>query len=211
MAFVVAVAQRKGGAGKSTLAANLAAALAGFGDRVSLLDTDPQRTLGRWGAERAKAGPRAAVLDLEAPSGWRLPAMLDKLRQSHDYVLIDTPPHADTDAKIAIRGADLVIVPLQPSPADLWAMDATLDLASGERKPAALVLNRAPPSGKLLTEVQGQIAARGLTLLAPAIGNRAGIAQAFALGLGVTEASPRTAAADEMRSLAAALKSLGRR
>ncbi|WP_203074984.1 ParA family partition ATPase [Falsiroseomonas ponticola] len=208
MAFIVAVAQRKGGAGKSTLTANLATALAGSGARVALLDTDPQQTLARWGAERAKAGRRATHLDIDAPAGWRVPAALDKLRRSHDFVLLDTPPHADTDAKIAIRGADLVLVPLQPSPADLWAMDATLDLARGEKRPAAIALNRAPATGKLLTMVQAEIARRGLTLLAPAIGNRAGIAQAFAAGLGVTESAPASVAAEEMRALAATLKGL---
>jgi chromosome partitioning protein len=211
MAFVVAVAQRKGGAGKSTLAANLAAALAGGGARVALLDTDPQQTVTRWGAERARAGARALRLDLDAPSGWRVPAALDKLRRSHDYVLIDTPPHADTDARIAIRGADLVLVPLQPSPADLWAMDATLDLAKGEKRPAAIALNRAPASGRLLTMVEAELRQRGLVLLSPAIGNRTGIAQAFAAGLGVTESAPRSVAATEMRALAAALQALGKR
>ncbi len=208
MAFIVAVAQRKGGAGKSTLAANLAAALAGSGARVALLDTDPQQTLARWGAERAKAGARASALDIDAPAGWRVPAALDKLRRTHDFVLLDTPPHADTDARIAIRGADLVLVPLQPSPADLWAMDATLDLAKGEKRPAAIALNRAPASGKLLSMIQAEIARRGLTLLSPAIGNRTGIAQAFAAGLGVTESAPKSVAAEEMRALAAALKAL---
>jgi chromosome partitioning protein len=208
MAFVVAVAQRKGGAGKSTLTANLAAALAGSGAHVALLDIDPQQTLARWGAERAKAGGRASPIDIDAPAGWRVPAALDKLRRSHDFVLLDTPPHADTDAKIAIRNADLVLVPLQPSPADLWAMDATLELAKGEKRPAAIALNRAPASGRLLTMVQAELEKRGLTRLEPAIGNRTGIAQAFAAGLGVTEAAPKSVAAEEMRALAAALKAL---
>lgn len=211
MAFIIAVAQRKGGAGKSTIAANLATALAGAGSRVALLDTDPQQTLARWGAERAKAGPRALPLHLDAPSGWRIPAAIDKLKRGHDVVLIDTPPHADTDARIAIRAADLVLIPLQPSPADLWAMDATLELAKGEKRPTAVVLNRAPASGKLLTQVRAALAARGLTVLDPAIGNRTAIAQAFASGLGVTEASPRTLAAEEMRALAAALLALAPR
>ncbi|WP_439594714.1 ParA family partition ATPase [Falsiroseomonas sp.] len=205
MAFVIAVAQRKGGAGKSTLSANLATALAGQGHRVALLDTDPQQTLTRWGAERAKAGPRALPLHLEAPAGWRLPAALDKLRRGQDVVLLDTPPHADTDARIAIRSADLVLVPLQPSSADLWAMDATLELARGEKRPAAIALNRAPASGRLLAQVLAELGRRDLTLLEPAIGNRTGIAQAFSLGLGVTESAPRSVAAAEMRALAEAL------
>jgi chromosome partitioning protein len=115
MAFIIAVAQRKGGAGKSTLAANLAAAFAGQGERVALLDTDPQKTLVHWHGQRGQAGSRANALDFDAPAGWRVPAACDKLRRSHDVILLDTPPHDDTDARIAIRAADLVLVPLQPS------------------------------------------------------------------------------------------------
>ena len=208
MAFVVAIAQRKGGAGKSTLAANLATAFAGQGLRVALLDTDPQQTLTRWGAERARTGSRALPLHIEAPAGWRVPASLDKLRQGQDVVLLDTPPHADTDARIAIRNADLVLVPLQPSPADLWAMDATLDLARGEKRPAAIALNRAPTSGRLLDQIRAELGRRDLSLLPTAIGNRTGIAQAFAAGLGVTESAPKSVAATEMRALAEALLAL---
>jgi len=209
MAFVVAVAQRKGGAGKSMLAANLAAAAAGTGQRVALLDTDPQQSLVGWATLRAKAGSRAAVLDIDAPAGWRVPAALDKLRRSHDLVLIDTPPHADTDARIAIRGADLVLVPLQPAMADLWAMEATLALAASEKRAVALVLNRAPAQGKLLSIILAELRARDLTVLEPALGNRTGFANAFAIGLGVTEAAPRSVAAAEVHALAAALARFG--
>jgi chromosome partitioning protein len=210
MAFVVAVAQRKGGAGKSTLAANLAAAFAGQGERVALLDTDPQKTLGHWHAARVKS-PRAGVLDFEAPSGWRVPGATDKYRRSHDVILLDTPPHDDTDARIAIRAADLVLVPLQPSAADLWAMGATLDLAKAEKKRVVLALNRVPAQGRVAQEVADALRAQGLTLLDAPLGNRMGFASAFAAGLGVTEAAPRSVAADEVRALAAALRGLARR
>ncbi len=205
MAFVIAVAQRKGGAGKSTLAANLAAEAAGRGARVALLDIDPQQTLTRWQGLRA-ARPAATPIEFDAPSGWRVPGVLDRLRRSHDLVLLDTPPHAETDAKVAIRAADLVLVPLQPSPADLWAMDATLELATSERRRAALVLNRVPATGRLPQEVAAELRRRGLPLLEPVLGNRTGFVTAFAAGLGVTEHAPRSAAAEEVRALAAALE-----
>jgi hypothetical protein len=91
MAFVVAVAQRKGGAGKSTVAATLATTFAAQGLRVALLDTDPQQTLARWQQERATAGTRAAALTFEAPSGWRLPATIERMARTHDVVVLDTP------------------------------------------------------------------------------------------------------------------------
>ncbi len=210
MAFVIAVAQRKGGAGKSTLAANLAAAFAGQGERVALLDTDPQQTLRHWHEARGKSA-KASVLDFEAPSGWRVPGAADKYRRSHDVVLLDTPPHDDTDARIAIRAADLVLVPLQPSDADLWAMGATLDLAKAEKRRAVLALNRVPAQGKVAEEVAQALRAQGLTLLDAPIGNRSGFANAFASGLGVTEAAPKSVAAEEVRALASALRGLARR
>lgn len=204
MALIIAVAQRKGGAGKSTVAANLATALAASGRRVGLLDTDPQGTLSRWNAERQAALHRAAALAFEAPSGWRVPTTLDRLR-GLDAVILDTPPHADTDARIAIRAADLVIVPLQPSPADLWAVDGTLDLAAAEKRPVALLLNRVPAAGRLKEEVAAELRRRKLSLLDAALGNRTQFATAFQKGLGAVEAAPRSQAAEEARALAEAV------
>ena len=207
MAFVIAIAQRKGGAGKSTVAANLATALAESGHRVGLLDIDPQRSLARWDKQRG-ASKKAHTLHFEAPTGWRLSATLERLKREQDFVLLDTAPHDDTDAKLAIRGADLVLVPLQPSAADLWSMDATLDIAKQEKRPFRLLLNRAPASGKLRDDIEGQIRDRNLPMLDAVLGNRTAYAQAFMAGLGVVETAPRGPAAAEVRALASALEAI---
>lgn len=211
MAFVVAVAQQKGGAGKSTVAANLAAALSAGGVRVALLDTDPQRSLARWHEERRKQGGRAAPLLFDTPAGWRVAGALDRIRREQDFIILDTPPHAETEARVAIRAADLVLMPLQPSPADLWASEATLKLAAEERRPVAALLNRVPAQGRLKDQVAAELAARSVRLLGPTLGNRTGFAQAFQEGLAVTEAAPRTLAAEEVRALAAAIRGLAGR
>lgn len=207
MAFVIAVAQRKGGAGKSTIAANLATAYAEAGERVALLDLDPQHSLARWDEMRGR-NSKAHPLHFEAPSGWRVPVILDRLRKESDLVLLDTAPHDDSDARTAVRNADLVLVPLQPSAADLWSMEATLELAKKEGKPLALVLNRAPASGRLRDQVTAAIAERRLPLLDPTLGNRTAFAQAFMAGLGTVEAAPKGVAAQETRALAEALRKL---
>lgn len=204
MAVVITVAQQKGGAGKTTLAANLAAALAAR-RRVAVLDIDPQRSLARWHALRA-ARKTAVPIVLSDVSGWRLATELDRLRRDHDILIVDSPPQIDTDAKLAVRGADLVLVPLQPSPPDLWAAEGTLKLAAAEKRPARLVLNRAPASGKLRAQVEADISRKGALLLAATLGNRTGFATAFAQGLGITETAPKSVAAAELLALLAEIE-----
>jgi chromosome partitioning protein len=201
MAVILTVAQRKGGAGKTTLVANLAAAFA-RSYSVALVDIDPQRSLARWHALRTGRKSVPTRLTFSDVSGWRLPAELDRLKAAHDIVLIDSPPQIDTDARQAVRAANLVLVPLQPSPPDLWAAEGTLGLAAEEKRPVRLVLNRAPAASRLRTTVEADIAARGLSLLASSLGNRAAFASAFAAGLGVSETSPHSLAGREIDALA---------
>ena len=207
MAFVITVAQQKGGAGKTTLAANLAAAW-GADFKVALLDIDPQRSLSRWHAMRAGNARARGEIHLSEVAGWRLAAELDRLRARHDIVIIDSPPQIETDAKLAIRGADLVLVPIQPSLPDLWAAEGTLKLATGEKRPSRVVLNRAPASGRLRDQVTAQIDKSGAGRFEACLGNRVGFANAFALGLGVTETAPKSLAAQELAAVIAEIDAM---
>lgn len=201
MAIVITVAQQKGGTGKTTLAANIAVAAA-ESRRVALLDIDPQHSLAHWFQLRPDS---AAPLTFSDTSGWRLSSELDRLRREHDIVLIDSPPQIDTEARLAVRAANLVLVPVQPSPPDIWAAEGTLKLAASENRQAAMVLNRVPAQGKLPEAMAAKLTRDGAPLLNTTLGNRTAFAAAFAEGLGVTEAAPRTAAADELRALLAEL------
>ena len=159
MAYVITIAQQKGGAGKTTIAASLAAAFAAT-RRVAVLDIDPQHSLARWHALRA-ARKGAAPVGFSDVSGWRLAREIDRLRGLNDVLIVDSPPQLDTDARLAIRAADLVLVPLQPSPPDFWAAEGTMTLAAAEKRPARILLNRAPTGGKLRLAVEAAIAEAG--------------------------------------------------
>jgi chromosome partitioning protein len=210
VARIVTIAQQKGGAGKTTLAAHLAVAWAGAGHSVAVVDIDPQASLSSWWAMRAELGvppPSAAKgrggLSVHRFTGWRTAGEVEKLARDHDIVLIDSPPHAETEAKIAVRSAGLVLVPLQPSPMDFWATKATLDLAAGEKTAALLVLNRVPSRTLLTATMSDRLKELGAPVAKSRIGNRTALAAALLEGLGVTEYQRGGTAAAEIRALAA--------
>ena len=203
MALIVTIAQQKGGAGKTMFAANLAATWAAT-HRIALMDIDPQRSLTRWHAIRAPR-PGLPPLLFSDVSGWRLRRELDRLAAEADIVVIDTPPQIDSDASRAIRAANLVLIPLQPSPPDLWAAEGTLKLAAAEHRRTAIALNRAPAKSRLRTAIEAAIAAQNLILLPVCLASRAAYAQAFAAGMSVTEGARPGVAGAEMAAMADAV------
>lgn len=200
VARVITIAQQKGGAGKTTMAAHLAVAWAASGrNKVAIVDIDPQGSLTQWYNVRAsRMGEESTGLTFAAISGWRVRSELDRLRHTHDIIVIDSPPHTDAEARTAIRAADLVVVPLQPSPMDVWATSATINVCKQERVPVKMVLNRVPATARITEAVSGEMV--GLT--ANRFGNRVVFAGSLMQGKGVTEADTNSIAAEEVRALA---------
>lgn len=199
---VITIAQQKGGAGKTTLAAHLALAWAASGHQVGVLDIDPQASLSTWFGVRQK--PEGAPdIDVSAITGWRVAAEVERQARQYDMVVIDSPPHAETESRIAIRAANLVLVPVQPSPMDLWATRAILDVARQEKVPALIVLNRVPPRAKLTDLMLAHLTALGVPVAQTRIGNRVALASALAIGRGINESDPSSQAAAEIKALAA--------
>jgi chromosome partitioning protein len=201
--LVITIAQRKGGAGKTTLAAQLAVAWARRGARVAALDIDPQGSLAAWvELRRARLGPEAIGFDFAALPGWRAGQWIEDRARDADLVVIDNPPHAETEAQIAVRAAGLVLIPVQPSPLDLWATQATLKMARDERRRTIVVLNRVPPRSGLTDRIAADLAQSGAPVAATRIGNRVAFVRAMASGLGVLEIADATPAATEIAALA---------
>ncbi|WP_259782954.1 ParA family partition ATPase [Aestuariispira ectoiniformans] len=198
---IISVAQQKGGAGKSTLAAHLAVALRLQGHPVGLVDIDPQKSLAYWFDQRSNQNRKLVDISFEDVDGWQASRRVQDLAEENDFVLVDCPPHAETDSKIAIRAADLVVMPVQPSSMDFQACRVTRDLAAKEDVPAIAVFNRLSPHQDVAQVVAEFGGGQPLTSAAQALGNRVAYARAMAGGLTVLEMGGAGKAADEVRSL----------
>lgn len=204
---VFTVAQQKGGSGKTTVSAHLAVAWAqGAARRVAILDVDPQGSFGEWFERRERRmGEDRTGLTFRTASGWGARREARALARDHDVVIVDTPPHADLEARNAMEAADLVVVPVQPTPADLWATEATLRQAEKERAPAVLTLNRVPPRARITDAVVGELRKFPAGLTTARLGNRVVFAESIGLGRTALEVRASSPSAAEVRDLAAEL------
>jgi chromosome partitioning protein len=198
MAYVITIAQQKGGAGKSTVAAHLAVALAQKGEKVIIVDIDPQGSLKHWYEIREQTfGKGYTIVQLFSSSGWRVSSTIAQYKDKSDFIIIDSPPHTETEAKNAIRMADLVIIPMQPSPTDVWATKATVDFVIQERKNYRILLNRYNPNSKTAKMAVGKMA----MILENHLGNRVAFTSCLMQGKCVTETDPSSQAAEEVKGV----------
>ena len=208
MTKIITIGQQKGGAGKTTIAAHLAISLLQNRQKIACIDIDPQRSFANWHALREERfGREYTGIDFISSPGWRVESAIRDLKHSndgYDYIIIDAPPHTETETKSAIRLSDLVIVPMQATPTDFWATKATMDFAKEEEVPAIILLNRFNPISKLSKEIIAKIKKdkeNAYPIFKSFLGNRVAFSACFLNGMTVTESQPKSVSSDEVRNL----------
>ena len=187
----ILIAAQKGGTGKTTLARNLSVAATQDGYHVLCLDLDPQGSLRAWWESRDAEAP--SMLDRD-PRPDMLRATLDAAQKRFDLCIIDTPPAAPEWLAEALASADLVLIPVRPSPDDLRAVGTTLAAVNGSGIPFAFVLCQTPRA-RIAEEAARVLAQHGR--LAPVnIAQRVAYAETGATGQGVTETKDHKAGAE---------------
>ena len=197
-AKIIAVVNQKGGAGKTTLAMLLAGGLADQGRRVLVADADPQNTSRHW-AGMGQGFP-ARVEDASGEEG-KLHKALRRRQEEFDYIVIDSPPAAMAPVTLsALRVAHLALVPVIPSPLDLWASVRIREAIAQARHKnpelaARLVVNQMQPNTLLAQEVLGMLPEFGIPLLAASLKSRTAYRQCAALGGTIRSLGSRAALA----------------
>jgi chromosome partitioning protein len=194
---VLALASQKGGSGKTTLSGHLAvqAQRAGAGP-VVLIDIDPQGSLADWWNEREAEYPAFAQTTVS-----RLANDLQVLRQQgFKLAVIDTPPAITMAIQSVISVAELIVVPTRPSPHDLRAVGATVDLCERAGKPLVFVVNAATPKAKITSEAAVALSQHG-TVAPITLHHRTDFAASMIDGRTVMEVDPESRSAAEMTAL----------
>ena len=195
--YTIVAASQKGGSGKTTLSGHLAveASRAGAGE-IALIDTDPQGSLAHWWNARTAPEPRfvkAGLPDLDqALEGLR--------RMGIKIAVIDTPPAITQSISQVVAHADLVIVPTRPSPHDLRAVGATVDIAERHGKPLVFVINAATPRARITGESAVALSQHG-TVAPITIHHRTDFAASMIDGRTVGEVVPDGQSAKEITDL----------
>jgi chromosome partitioning protein len=212
---VLVAASRKGGGGKTVCARHLAVEALRGGYKVAIIDLDPMAGLTRWWRRRAEDGlelvdltpddmPRdtadqrtAAAQSAATLLAGAIPSLE---RAGHQILIVDTPPAADRIVALAVASADLVLVPVRPSPDDLDAVGETVDLVAAAKRPMVFIVNAATRKARLTSDAAIALSQHGT--VSPAVLHRADAYAASALdGRTVVEADPKGKPAEEVAAL----------
>jgi chromosome partitioning protein len=207
MSKIIAVLNQKGGAGKTTIATNLAHALQLEGHKVILVDSDPQGSARDWNA--ASDGALVKVIGMDRST---LAKDILAVVDNHDFIIIDGAPQIADLAIAAIKCADMILIPVQPSPYDIWACEdlveiikARQEITDGKPK-AAFVISRVIKNTQLGKEIREALEGYNLPVFKNFTTQRVVYAKSAATGLTVLSTETKEDAANEIRAIANELK-----
>jgi len=193
----IAILSQKGGAGKTTLAINLAVAVTSAKKQSVIIDLDPQASASSWHDTRNIELP--AVISAQ-PS--RLNQVLKVAEENGaDFVFIDTAPHSETASLASARASDFAIIPCRPAILDIRAISNTIDLTQLAGVKSAVVLNCVPPRGSLANEAEEAISSYNINVSPARIGQRTSFVHSLTSGEAVLEYEPKGKASKEVSAL----------
>jgi chromosome partitioning protein len=193
----LAFLSQKGGSGKTTLACHVAVAAHEAGQRVVLIDTDPQQSATVWGQAREAAEPVIATASVSDLARVLAAAEAERI----DLAVIDTAPHAAPDAGRIARAAGLVVIPCRPSAFDIAAAEGAVRIIRAAGARAVFVLSACPFRAPEIAETRAALAVYGLPVAPVEIIDRRAFSRALATGRAVTEFEMDGKAAEEIRAL----------
>ena len=207
----IAVYSLKGGVGKTTLAVHIATALALRGERTLMVDADPQGSALDWSASRTGEA-LFPVVGLPKPSIHR---ELDALAVDYRHVVIDGAPRVYDVARSAILASELVVIPVQPSPYDVWAAKEIVDLvgeasAFNEKLKTVFAINRKIVNTAIGRDVIEALSEYPVPVIKSQVCQRVSFAESAAQGQTVLETDPKGAASQEIAALVSEILELGR-
>ena len=209
MSKVITIAQQKGGSGKTTIAANLATVFSLKNNlRTTILDTDPQGSLGKWFMTRIDKLQDKNTINFKTASLWGAQYEAKTLKEKSDIIIIDTPPKIDADGRPAIQIADLVIIPISPSHVDFWATESIIELAKREKKEILVLINRANSKSKLIHEAMKFVKDMNVSSANSILGNRQIFVSSMGLGLTAIEKQRTGKGCLEILSLAKEVRAI---
>lgn len=204
--MIIGILNQKGGVGKTTISVNLAACLARTGARVLLIDADPQGSSLDWAAAR-EGEPLFSVVGFPRST---IHKEIGQIGQGYDHIIIDGPPRVTDLARSAIMASDIVVIPVQPSPYDIWAAEEVVKLITEARVykeniKSVFVVNRKITNTAIGRDVREALAAYPVHVLDASIAQRVVFAEAAAQGQAIFEIDPTGPAVAEMEAVAAEL------